>query len=811
MTALPIESLLPEIADTLRKHRRLILGAPPGAGKTTRVPLALAGLIEGFHALPGKIVMLEPRRIAARMAAQRMAQTLGERLGQRIGLATRVDRQVSKDTVVEVITDGLFTRRLLSDPELSGTSAVIFDEIHERSLSADIGLALAQETQGALREDLHLLAMSATLDTEAMARKLDAPVIVSEGRQYPVETRYLGRTRDRLEDQMARAIERAVRETDGSVLAFLPGAGEIRRTAERLSLPANVLVAPLFGALSPKQQDAAIKPCAEGRRKVVLATDIAESALTIEGVSVVVDSGYARVPRYVPGGLSTELQTIRAARANVDQRRGRAGRLGPGTCYRLWDEAETRGLTPAPEPEIQNADLSGLVLTLADWGETEPQRLNWLTPPPKGRLAAAQRDLLGLGAITETGALTPKGRDMSRLPLAPRLAALIIGADSDGEKARAAQIAALISERGIGGNSADLADRLARFEADRSPRAKKLRSQAARWGGPSVPTGEAATLLASGWPDMIARRRSPGSSQYLLANGRGGQVDETSPLAKSDWLVVADMAGAAKAARITLAAAIDEATASQYGQLETRDEADFDPARGTFKARRVSAIGAIILSEQPLPKPSHEAARTAFVKHLQEEGFGPTGLDQPLSEILARLQSLYDAFGDPWPTWTLEQLQEEVFDWLSPGLGKGSFTMPKPAMLADALKARLDWPLPQELDTKAPRRIKLPSGREAPIDWLSDRAPLVECKAQELYGATQHLFVADGRVPVTLQILSPGGKPVATTQDLPGFWTGGYLDMAKDMRGRYPKHDWPETPARAKPHAGMTKARLAKG
>lgn len=811
MDALPIESLLPKIAETLRERGRLILGAPPGAGKTTRVPLALAGLIDGFTAFPGKIVMLEPRRIAARMAAQRMAQTLGERLGQRVGLSTRVDRQVSKETVIEVITDGLFTRRLLSDPELSGVSAVIFDEIHERSLSADIGLALAQETQGALRDDLHLLAMSATLDTDTMASKLDAPVVVSEGRQYPVETRYLGRTRDRLEDQMARAIERALRENDGSVLAFLPGAGEIRRTAERLSVPSDVLVAPLYGALSPKDQDAAIKPCAEGRRKVVLATDIAESALTIEGVSVVVDSGYARVPRYVPGGLSTELQTVRAAKANVDQRRGRAGRLGPGVCYRLWDEAETRGLTPAPEPEIQNADLSGLVLTLADWGERDPQRLNWLTAPPKGRLAAAQRDLRALGAIAEDGALTPKGRDMSRLPLAPRLAALIIGASSDGEKARAAQIAALVSERGIGGNSADLSEGLARFEADSSPRAKKLRAQAARWGGSSAATGDAASLLAKGWPDMIARRRSPGSAQYLLANGRGGQVDETSPLAKSDWLVVADMAGSAKSARITLAAVIDEATATKHGQLETRDEAEFDPTKGTFKARRVSALGAIILSEQPLPKPTHAAARTAFLNHLQEEGFESTGLDKPIRETLARLQVVYDAFGDPWPVWSLEALQEEVFDWLGPMLGNHSFTMPKPVTLTDALKSQLDWPLPQELDAKAPRKIKLPSGREAPIDWLSDRAPLVECKAQELYGASQHLFVAEGRVPVTLQILSPGGKPVATTQDLPGFWKGGYLDMAKDMRGRYPKHDWPEDPASAKPHAGMTKARLAKG
>ena len=811
MTDLPIEPLLPEIAATLRERRRLILGAPPGAGKTTRVPLALAGLIDGFEALPGKIIMLEPRRIAARMAAQRMAQTLGEKLGGRVGLSTRIDRQVSKDTVVEVITDGLFTRRLLADPELSGISAVIFDEIHERSLSADLGLALAQEIQGALRDDLHLLAMSATLDTASMAAKLDAPVIESAGRQYPIETRYLGRGRDRLEDQMARAIERAVRETDGSVLAFLPGAGEIRRTAERLSLSGDILIAPLFGALSPKEQDAAIRPCETGRRKVVLATDIAESALTIEGVSVVVDSGYARVPRYVPGGLSTELQTVRAARANVDQRRGRAGRLGPGICYRLWDEAETRGLTAAPEPEIQNADLSGLLLTLADWGEAEPERLNWLTPPAVGRLQAARMDLIALGALDDAGMLTPRGRDMTRLPLAPRLAALIVGAESDGERALAARIAALVSERGIGGNSADLNERLARLEQDRGARAQKLKAQAARWGGKGAAIGDAAQVLAKGWPDMIARRRMPGGAHYLLASGRGGQMDEASPLAKSDWVVVADMTGSAKAARITLAATLDEATALKHGLVESRDEAAFDPEKSSFKARRVKALGAIILSEQPLPKPSADAAREALLRHLRDDGFAPTGLDQVVQETLARIACLRENFGDPWPKWSESELQADVETWLAPALGHKAFTMPTPATVRDALKTQLDWPMPQELDQRAPLTVTLPVGRKARIDWLSDRAPLAECKPQELYGAGQHPRIADGRVPVTLQMLSPGGKPVATTQDLPGFWAGGYQDMAKDMRGRYPKHDWPDDPATARPHGGMTKARLAKG
>ena len=810
MNDLPIEPLLPDIAATLKARRRLILGAPPGAGKTTRVPLALAGFIEGFAALPGKIIMLEPRRIAARMAAQRMAQTLGEPLGKRIGLSTRVDRKTSNDTVVEVITDGLFTRRLLNDPELNGVSAVIFDEIHERSLSADLGLALALEVQGALREDLHLLAMSATLDTAAMAEKLDAPVIESDGRQYPVETRYIGRSQDRLEDQMVRAIERAVRETDGSILAFLPGAGEIRRTAERLSHLKTVMVAPLFGALSPQDQDAAIRPCADGNRKVVLATDIAESALTIEGVSVVVDSGYARVPRYVPGGLSTALQTVRAARANVDQRRGRAGRLGPGICYRLWDEAETRGLTAAPEPEIQNADLSGLLLTLADWGETNPEALNWLTQPPPGRLKAARQDLRALGALDEAGGLTSTGREMTKLPLSPRLAALIVRAETEPQRALAAQVAALISERGIGGNSADLGERLARFQSDRSRRAETLKQQASRWAGKAKPSGNAADVLARGWPDMIARKRPGSATQYVLASGRAGQVDESSPLAKSDWLIVADMVGSAKTARITLAAALDEALAPSIGKEETRETADFDPAKGTFRARRVKALGAIILSEQPLPKPSPEAANDAFLSHIEMEGFAPTGLEDVVRTMCARTAILRDLFSETWPDWSPDRLAETVRDWLAPILNNQTFTMPTPAKLGDALKAQLEWPLPQELDQHAPLSVELPSGRKAKIDWLDERAPLIECKAQELYGAATHISLVQGRLPLTLQILSPGGKPVATTQDLPGFWLGGYRDMAKDMRGRYPKHDWPDDPAGAKPHAGMTKARLAR-
>lgn len=810
MSDLPIDPLLPEIAASLRANHRLVLGAPPGAGKTTRVPLALAGLLSGIDAFPGKILLLEPRRIAARMAAQRMASTIGEKLGGRVGLSTRVDRAVSQDTVIEVITDGLLTRRLLADPELTGVSVIIFDEIHERSLNADIGLTLALEIQSALRDDLHLLAMSATLDTAQMAQTLNAPVIESEGRQFPVETRYLGRSRDRIEDQMAQAIRRAVRETPDSILAFLPGAGEIKRTAERLHNLDGIQIAPLYGALSPQDQDKAIRPCPEGQRKIVLATDIAESALTIEGVSVVVDSGLARVPRYIPGGVTTQLQTVRAARANVDQRRGRAGRLGPGICYRLWDEAETRGLTAAPEPEILNADLSGLLLTLADWGESRPEALNWLTPPPPGRLEAARNDLLALKAIEPSGRLTAYGHEMTKLPLAPRLAAMIVGARTPNEKALAAQLAALMSERGMGGPSADLTERYSRFQIERSRRADTLRAQAKRWGGGQPPKGQIPEILARAWPDMIARRRPGTSGQYLLASGRAGQLEETSAMAKSEWLVIADMVGLAKSARISLAAAITEKQALSYGNVEERDQAEFDPANATFKARKVRTLGAIVLSEQPLPKPTSKAANAAFLEHLRDAGFEPTGLDPILRTFLARVSSLRTMFGDPWPDLTVQGLQDSVHTWLAPMLNQQAFALPNGSMLGAALKSLLDWPLPQELDQKAPLTIPLPSGRNAKIDWLDERAPLFECKAQELYGLTHHIFVADGRLPVTVQILSPGGKPVATTRDLPAFWSAGYVDMAKDMRGRYPKHDWPDHPATAKPHAGITKARLAK-
>ena len=807
-TSLPIESLLADICTGLKARKRLVLAAPPGAGKTTRVPLALAGLIDGFEALPGRVVMLEPRRLAARMAAERMAATLGEKTGGRIGLSTRIERKVSRETVVEVITDGLFTRRLLADPSLEGVAAVIFDEIHERSLNADLGLALALETQSVFREDLHILAMSATLDTEKVAGTLDAPVIESDGRQYPVDTKYLGRNRDRIEDQMAAAIGKAVRAETGSILAFLPGAGEIRRTAERLnSLPGDVSVHPLFGALSPREQDEAVRPAPAGQRKVVLATDIAESALTIDGVHVVVDSGLARVPEFEPASGTQILRTIRAAKANVDQRRGRAGRLGPGVCYRLWDEEETRGLIAAPNPEILNADLSGLLLSLAEWGEDDAYRLTWLDAPPRGRLAAAREALMAYGALDEAGKLTEHGKRMASLPLGPKYASLVASADTDGERALAAEIAALASEAGIGGNSPNLKDRLEGFRRDNSPRAKALKRQAERWAGGAAPQGDAARLLAKAWPDQIARRRDGSETSYLLANGRAGELPDGGGLNQSKWILVADMVGAAGRARITLGTPIGEAEVLALYPPVTEEWASFDPATQGFKGRRVKAIGKIVLSETPLPKPSGAAARAAFLDFIRENGFDAAGLGVPVHAFLARLNLIRRGFED-WPKPSEAQLRDTVDDWLLPALGGGSFQPPSEGTVLNGLKQSLGWPKAQEIDTLAPASIVLPSGRQAPVDYLDDNAPLVEAKAQELYGLRRQPAIADGRLPVTLQLISPAGRPIAVTKDISGFWSGGYRDMAKDMRAQYPKHDWPDDPASAKPHAGMTKKRL---
>ena len=806
---LPIDEVLPRICETMRDGNRLVLAAPPGAGKTTRVPLALAGLLAMPAVIEGRILLLEPRRIAARLAARQMARSLGERVGETVGLTTRVDRNVSDKTRVEVITDGLFTRRLLSDPELAGVGAVIFDEFHERRLNMDLGLALALDAQNVVREDLRLIIMSATLDTSRVAQALDAPVIESEGRQFPVETIYLGRSQDRIEDRMVAAVRKALREQDGSILAFLPGAGEIRRTAERLQdLPANITLAPLYGALSPADQDKAVTPAPEGERKVVLATDLAESSLTIEGVRIVIDSGLSRIAEDHAGGLGQKLVTVKASLASVDQRQGRAGRTSPGVCYRLWDEAATRGLNRAPTPEILTSDMAGLVMAMWEWGERSVHNLIWLDAPPGGRVQTAVQQLLAMGALdTSTGRLSPLGKEMSRLPLAPRLAALVAGAPTPEERALAAEIAALSSERGMGGSSLDLRDRLAGFRKDGSARARTLKAQAKSWGKGHAPGGDLAHLLARAWPDQIARRRPGQTGVYLMASGRAANVPDTDALAKSEWLVIADLGGSAKDARIALALPITESIALQYGDPQTEEVARFDPDSGRVTARRTKSLGAITVSETPLPKPPAALTAEAILEAVAERGFDVIGAEQGVQETLVRLALLEGAGLVPAGQPTVETLQHQAGEWLRPLLMRAG-GVPQAQKVREALLQSFDWQVQEALRQDAPLKLDLPSGQSARVDYLDPRAPLVSARAQAFYGLTEHPRLGKGRVPVTIEMLSPGMKPVATTQDLAGFWGAGYKDMAKDMRGRYPKHDWPDDPAAARAHVGHTKKRL---
>lgn len=812
--ALPIDEALPRIRASLAGGNRLVLAAPPGAGKTTRVPIAL--LDEAWLA-GRRILLLEPRRIAARMAAERMAAMLGERLGERIGLSTRVDRRISARTRIEVVTDGLFTRRILSAPDLDGVGAVLFDEFHERSLAADLGVALARDVQGALRDDLRIVLMSATLDVARIAGAFEAQIVESEGRFYPVETIYLGKSADRIEEFAARAVRRALREQAGSVLVFLPGMREILRTADLLAdLSSDVIVAPLYGALSPAEQDRAVSPAPAGKRKVVIATDIAESSLTIEGVGAVVDAGLARVAEYDPDGVGATLVTRRASRASVDQRRGRAGRLGPGVCYRLWDEEGTRGLAAEPVPEILAANLDGLVLALAEWGETDAARLPFIDAPPPGRLVAARAALAALGAVDADGRLTPRGRDMASLPVAPRLAAMIAGARSVAERALAAEIAALIGERGLGGNSTDLRDRLERFRKDASPRASALKAQAKAWanGAEPAPVSAAGRAIAGALPLSIARAepdRAGKERRYQLAGGRLVFLDAGDALANEPWLAVADSTGAAAGARILAAAPLSEKDALDPGGVSVEETAKFDPERRAVSGRRVRRLGAILLEETPLPKPPAAIARAAIIAAIRRDGLALLLHADAIAGALARLALVRAHEGEDWPALSEGALLSRAEEWLAPLLGDPpSIDRPGADDLRRSVLGLLDWRFQRDLDALAPLSVETPAGRRIAIDYAADGGPRVEARVQEFYGIAQHPALLRGKVPLLVSLLSPAGRQVALTKDLPRFWREGYRDMAKDMRGQYPKHDWPNDPASARAHVGKTKARLSR-
>ena len=830
-TPLPIDAVLDDLARTLAGSNAAVLVAPPGAGKTTRVPLAL---LDAPWQRDKKIIMLEPRRIAARASAERMAKTLGEPVGQTVGYRVRFGSKISRATRIEVVTEGIFSRQILDDPELSGVAAVLFDEFHERSLDADIGLALARDAQTGLREDLRILVMSATLDGARVAKLLgDAPVIASEGRAFPVETRYLGRKADApLERQMADAIATALRADPGSVLAFLPGTAEIRRTqnflAERVQ-DASIEIVPLFGALDAAVQDRAIAPAPKGQRKVVLATSIAETSLTIEGVRIVVDSGLARVPRYEPDIGLTRLETVRASRAAVDQRRGRAGRTEPGVCYRLWDEPQSASLAAYTQPEILSADLSSLVLDLAQWGVTDPSTLAFLDPPPAPALKEARSLLRELGALDGDGRITAEGNSLRALALPPRLARMIVDSHRLGAGEEAAEIAAILTERGLGGDSVDLEHRLDQFSRDRSQRGSSARSLARRWaqqvaegerrassshspqgggeqkrvsveqGGGELATG---VMLAFAFPDRVARNRGNGS--FVLANGRGAAVDQTSSLARAPYIAVGELTGTAAQGKILLAAPIAQADIELRfaDEIDTADEITFDRNAMALRARRKRTLHAITLSEAPLAlKPSAETAR------VLAEGLIVAGLDKlPWSKAAKqwrdRVMFLRKADGDSsaWPDLSDSALAEQHENWLMPALhNKSSLKDFCAGDLSDALLTLLPWDLRQRLEREAPTHFEAPTGTQLAIDYEAEQGPTIAVRLQELFGLNTHPSIAKGRIALVLELLSPAHRPVQVTRDLPGFWRGSYTAVRSDLRGRYPRHPWPEDPASATP------------
>ncbi|XUM24014.1 ATP-dependent helicase HrpB [Bradyrhizobium oligotrophicum S58] len=809
-TPLPIDAVLDELSGTLERSNTAVLVAPPGAGKTTRVPLALR---DAPWVGTNKIIVLEPRRIAARASAERMAKSLGERAGDTVGYRVRFGSKVSRATRIEVVTEGIFTRQILDDPELTGVAAVLFDEFHERSLDADLGLALARDAQQGLREDLRILVMSATLDGARVAKLLgDAPVVESEGRAYPVETRYVGRKPDApVERQMAETIAAALRADAGSVLAFLPGAAEIRRTqtmlAERVH-DASVEIVPLFGALDSAVQDRAISPPPKGQRKVVLATSIAETSLTIEGVRIVVDSGLARVPRYEPDIGLTRLETVRASRAAVDQRRGRAGRTEAGVCYRLWDEPQTASLAAYTQPEILSADLSSLVLDLAQWGVSDPSTLSFLDPPPQPAWKEASYLLRELDALDADGWLTNEGRRLRALALPPRLARMIVDAADHGAAAQAADIAAILTERGLGGDSVDLEVRLDQFRRDRSPRAQSARELARRWAqqvsSESARAGEAdistGLMLAFAFPDRVARNRGNGS--FVLANGRGAAVDPASSLARVPYIAVGELTGTAASGRILLAAplAIEDIERHFAAHIEAKDEVSFDQNAMALRARRRRKLHAITMADAPVAlTPSAETAR------IFAEGICAAGLDRlPWSKAAKqwrdRVTFLRKAEGDNWPDLSDAGLAERREDWLVPLLAdKTSLKDISPGDVSDAVMALLPWDLRARLDREAPTHFEAPTGTMLAIDYEAEQGPTIAVRLQELFGLNVHPSIARGAVPLVLELLSPAQRPVQVTRDLPGFWRGSYAAVRTDLRGRYPRHPWPEDPAHAAP------------
>jgi len=805
---LPVENVIPELRDALRSARSAVLVAPPGAGKTTRIPLAL---LDEPWAQDRKIIVLEPRRLAARAAAEHMARGLGERVGETVGYRMRLQSKAGPRTRIEFVTEGVFTRMILGDPALEGIAAVLFDEFHERSLHADLGLAFALDAQSALRDDLRILAMSATLDGARVAKLLDgAPLIESEGRAFPVETRYRGRDPGRrIEDEVADAVLAALRTESGSVLVFLPGAREIRRTEailrEKIRDP-SVILTPLFGALESEVQEEAIRPAPPGRRKVVLATAIAETSLTIEGVRVVIDSGFARVPRYEPATGLTELRTVRVSQAAADQRRGRAGRVEPGVCYRLWDENATRALEPYQRPEILEADLAPLLLALAEWGVDDPAKLRWLDPPPQAAVAEARDLLRELDALDDAGRITAQGKALSRLPLPPRLAHMVLASVPEGEASLAVDLAVILTERGLGGNDVDVRHRVRNLRTDKSGRANDARKLAESWrriaGGADaqVDLDRAGAILARAYPDRIAMARAGRAGEFLLANGRGVALDPAEALAREPFLAVAEIAGAAPRARILQAAPLSEAEIeTQFADhIESEDIVRFDAQTGAVRARCVRRLGRIVLAEEPLPHPDPQAVAAAMLEGIRAKGLDALPWTPALRQLRARIGFLRAVEGEEWPDLSDAALLATLDEWLAPFLaGKRALGDITADDLDAAMHALVPYAQQRRAEKEAPSHFEAPTGSRLAIDYGAEGGPKVAVRVQELFGLTAHPTIANGRVPLTLELLSPAHRPVQVTRDLPGFWAGSYQAVKTEMKGRYPKHPWPDDPRTA--------------
>jgi ATP-dependent helicase HrpB len=829
--ALPIETSLPAIRDALRASCALVVQAPPGAGKTTRVPLAL--LAEPW--LAGKtVLLLEPRRLAARAAAARMADLLGESVGETVGYRIRFDSRITRQTRIEVLTEGILTRRLQRDPTLDRVGLVVFDEFHERSLHADLALALCLDSQRGLREDLRLLVMSATLDGAAVARLLgDAPIIASEGRAHPVTRHYLPRDLAGLDlDAVVRAVRDALDRDSGDILVFLPGGGEIRRVQRRLDAEwtgVGPLVVPLYGDLPDADQRGAIRPDPDGRRKIVLATPIAETSLTIEGIGIVIDSGWTRVPRFDPRSGLSRLETVRVSADAAEQRAGRAGRLGPGVCYRLWSEAAQKRLRPHRIPEILDADLAPLALELAQWGVTDAATLAWLDPPPPGALAQARDLLTDLEALDGRGRITPTGRELAELPAHPRLAHLLRRGAALGLGDLAADLAALLEERdllrGEHAFGADIAARLDALRAFRrdgregarrrgadpvacagAERAAQRWRQLLRAAGPHPadlgPTA-AGLLLALAYPDRVARRRDGYGERYLLASGRGARLAAGDPLTNRDWLAVAHLDAGASEGRIWLAAPVDPADLARHlaTRIQTVREIGWDERQAAVVARRERRLGALAIDGGPLPDADPGALRRAMLAGVRQLGLDSLPWSDELRDWRERVMSLRRWFPDDgWPDLADAWLAEHLDDWLGPWLdGINRREHLRRLDLAAALHGLVDGRLRTRLNELAPTHLPVPSGSRIRLQYRPGEPPVLAVKLQELFGLADTPRVADGRIPVTLHLLSPAQRPIQITQDLRGFWERTYAEVKKELQGRYPKHPWPDDPWTATP------------